>query len=294
MNPYPPISPALSDPTKGLSADNYRFLRDYIHLESGILLGEDKDYLLHNRLAPILAQEKLDSLDELCRLLRGASKGKYRRHVVEAITTHETLFFRDMGVFEALGKTILPEIGAHRKPARTIRIWSAACSSGQEPYSLAMLLLEHGFGNWDIQIVATDLSSKILERARTGRFFQIEVNRGLPASLLVKYFQRCEREWQIQESVRRMVSFVPFDLRDDMSVLGKFDIVLCRNVLIYFDVPSRKKILAGISQVLFPGGYLLMGSSETTFSLSGSYSRRCLDKAVFYQNAGVARATSAS
>ncbi len=278
-------SPGAPD-FKGLSPENDRFLRHFIHQESGILLGEEKDYLLHNRLTPILAQERLASLDELCQRLRRNEPSNVRRQVVEAITTHETLFFRDIAVFDALRTTILPEIAALRKSSRTIRIWSAACSSGQEPYSLAMLLLEMGFGAWNIQIVATDLSEKILERASAGKYHRIEVNRGLPAALLIKYFDRSQNEWLIKEPVRRMVRFIPFDLRHDMRQLGYFDLALCRNVLIYFDVDSRKKILSSLNGALFPGGYLLLGSSETTFSLNDSFSRRIIGRATFYQSNG--------
>jgi chemotaxis protein methyltransferase CheR len=259
------------------------FLRQYIERESGIALGEDKQYLLQSRLMPIASQAKLSSLDQLCDELRSASTSSLRQIIVEAMTTHETLFFRDLGVFDCLRTAIIPDIAQRRKLTKTIRIWSAACSFGQEAYSVAMLLLESGYGDWNIQIVGTDLSTQALERARSGRFLQIEVNRGLPAALLIKYFKQVGKDWQVKDSVRRMASFSPFDLRQDMRSLGPFDLVLCRNVLIYFDVEARKKILAAIRGVLFPEGYLVLGSSETTFNLDDHYLRQSIGAAVVYQ-----------
>jgi chemotaxis protein methyltransferase CheR len=266
-----------------LSPENMQFLRQYIERESGIALGDSKQYLLQSRLQPIVSLAKLTSLGELCDQLRGSPAPSLRRLVVEAITTHETLFFRDIGVFDCLRTALLPEIARQHGTTKSIRIWSAACSSGQEAYSVAMLLLESGYANWNIQILGTDLSSRILERASTGKFLQIEVNRGMPAALLVKYFQRAGKEWQVKDPVRRMVSFAPFDLRQDMRSLGSFDLVLCRNVLIYFDVETRKKILAAIRGTLFPGGYLLLGSSETTFNLDEGYLRKTVGEAIVYQ-----------
>lgn len=267
----------------GLSPENVLFLREYIERESGIVLGEGKEYLLHSRLSPIAEQSSLPSVNDLCVKLRGSSHLPLRRAVVEAITTHETLFFRDMPVFECLRTAILPAIAERRAAAKAIRIWSAGCSSGQEAYSLAMMLLEAGYGDWNIQIVGTDLSSQIVERAGSGKFLQLEVNRGLPAALLVKYFQRAGSEWQVKDSVRRGVSFSVFDLRDEMRPLGQFDLVLCRNVLIYFDVVTRKKILANIREILSPSGYLVLGSSETTFGLDDGYTRKTIANTVVYQ-----------
>ena len=199
------------------------------------------------------------------------------------MTTHETLFFRDPAVYDALRTSIIPAIAIARKATRSMRIWSAACSSGQEPYSLAMLLLESGLGDWNIEILGTDLSTQILERAAAGSYLQIEVNRGLPAPLLVKYFQRSGLGWLVKSEVRKFVRFTQFDLRNNMRSLGAFDLVLCRNVLIYFDIETRKKILSGIRGVLHPGGYFLMGSSETTFSLDDNFVRSTCGATTVYQ-----------
>jgi len=270
-------------PTPDLTNDNYAFLQSYIHRESGIALGEDKMYLLKSRLSPIIQQERVRSLDELCERLRTGPSPALRRSVVEAMTTHETLFFRDTAVYEALRTSIIPAIARSRQATRSMRIWSAACSSGQEPYSLAMLLLEAGYGDWNIEILGTDLSTQILEKAATGSYLQIEVNRGLPAALLVKYFQRAGLGWLVKTEVRKFVRFTQFDLRNSMRSLGVFDLVLCRNVMIYFDLETRKKILGGIRGVLQPGGYFLMGSSETTFNLDDNFVRSTCGATTVYQ-----------
>jgi len=263
--------------------DCYRFLTDYIYRESGIVLDENKGYLLEARLAPILQRAKLDSFDALCSVLRANGNPPLHRQVVEAMTTHETLFFRDIAPFDALRTHILPLLIEQRKTLRKLSIWSAACSSGQEAYSIAMLLLELGLGDWKIQIMGTDLSEQILARAREGRYMQIEVNRGLPASYLVKYFERSGTEWQLRENVRRMVQFEKFDLRQSMRSKGPFDVIFCRNVLIYFDVETKKRILKELRGALFNGGYLSLGGAETTLNLDDTFQRLTLGKAVFYQ-----------
>ena len=164
-----------------------------------------------------------------------------------------------------------------------MRFWSAASSTGQEAYSLAMMLHEMDLAGWNIEILGTDLSIQILERAAAGSYLQIEVNRGLPASLLVKYFQRAGLGWLVKSEVRKFVRFTQFDLRNSMRSLGVFDLVLCRNVMIYFDLETRKKILGGIRGVLQPGGYFLMGSSETTFNLDDNFVRSTCGATTVYQ-----------
>jgi len=273
----------LAAPGGALSADNYRFLQQYIQRESGIALGDDKLYLIQARLMPVLAQEKLASLDELCVRLQKAPQESLRRRVVESMTTHETLFFRDPQVFDTLRTHLIPELAARRQSTKSLRIWSAACSSGQETYSLAMLLVEHGISDWNIEIVGTDLSNQILERARAARYLQLEMNRGLPAALLVKHFERAGLDWQVKQNLRRMARFQTFDLRDKMDALGYFDLVLCRNVLIYFDLETRRRILTGIRGQMYAGGYLILGSSETTFNLDTILERKTLGGTTVYQ-----------
>jgi chemotaxis protein methyltransferase CheR len=266
-----------------INPDNYRFLQDYVYRESGIVLDGDKHYLFEARLTPILFQRKLGSLDDLCSLLRASHDAPLQQQVVEAMTTNETFFFREAAQYDALKSTVLPQLIEERRDTRRMSFWSAAASSGQEAYSLAMMLMEMGLGDWNIQILGTDLSTQMLERARAAKYLQIEVNRGLPAAYLIKYFQRAGLEWQLKDEVRRMVRFETADLRQSMRTRGPFDIVFCRNVLIYFDIESKRKILSELRSTLFRGGYLLLGGSETTLNLDEQFQRKIFGPAVFYQ-----------
>jgi chemotaxis protein methyltransferase CheR len=271
-------------PAAELRPEGYRFLQDYVYRQSGIVLDGDKRYLLEARLMPIAKRVGLDNLNALCVMLGSpANNSALKRDVVEAMTTNETFFFRDPAQYEALRATVIPSLIAQRQDTRRMSFWSAASSSGQEAYSLAMMLLEMGLGSWRIKIQGTDLSTQMAERARTGKYLQIEVNRGLPVGYLVKYFTRTGLEWQLKDEVRRMVEFSTFDLRESMSARGPFDVVFCRNVLIYFDVESKRKILNEIHGTLFRGGYLLLGGSETTLNLTNRFERRILGQTVLYQ-----------
>ena len=275
-------------PSRGrtpITTETYAFLEQFIYEATGIALGQDKEYLLESRLLPLVREERLASLNDLPGRLRQGAIQDLRRRIAECMTTHETTFFRDPAVFEMLRAEVLPELAHRRESTRELQIWSAACSSGQEPYSLAMLLFEAGYGSWKLDIFATDLSSRILARAEAGRFPQLEVNRGMPAHLLAKYFRREGLDWQIREEIRRSVRFRVFDLRQSMAGLGPFDLVLCRNVLIYFDLPTREKILAQIHRALRPGGYLVLGASETTFYFKVDFERRTMQHAVAYRKA---------
>lgn len=265
-----------------LTDENSAFLRQYIQTQSGIALGPDKEYLLRSRLQPILQKEAMASLNDLCARLRG-NPVALRKQIVEAMTTHETLFFRDITVFDMLRDHVLPQLLKQRAGLKRLRIWSAACSSGQEAYSLAMLLIELGCSGWDIEILGTDISTPIVERATEGRFMQIEVNRGLPAGMLVKYFSKVGRDWQVSDQLRRMTRFSCFDLRGDMRTLGRFDLVLCRNVLIYFETDTQMQILAGARSVLAQDGYLVLGSSETAYNLGDHFQRVTYERAMAYQ-----------
>jgi chemotaxis protein methyltransferase CheR len=203
------------------------------------------------------------------------------------MTTNETLFFRDPTVFDALKTTIIPTLMKAREATRRLSFWSAAASSGQEAYSLAIMLLEMGLPaqGWSIEIMGTDLSSQVLDRARQGRYMQIEVNRGLPAPYLVRYFSKQGLEWQLKDNVRSMASFQKFDLRQSPMSVGTFDVVFCRNVLIYFDVPTKKKILGGLRSVLRDDGCLLLGGAEAILDLDGSYARQVVGQASVYRKA---------
>jgi chemotaxis protein methyltransferase CheR len=278
-----PTVPNATSESALLSPANYAFLLAYIRRESGIALGDDKLYLIRTRLEPVMSINGCTTLDQLCEKLRTRPTPALCTSIVEAMTTHETLFFRDTTVYAALKGTLIPNLARSRLSAKTLRIWSAACSSGQEPYSLAMMLLEMGYGDWKIEILGTDLSNQILSRAATASYMQIEVNRGLPAPLLVKYFVRAGLNWQLKDEVRRMVRFQRFDLRQNLQTLGVFDLVLCRNVLIYFEQDTRRSILAAIRKVLTPGGYLLLGASETTFNLDDTLIRTTAGGTIAFQ-----------
>lgn len=270
-------------PSAEISPQNYQFFQKFISRESGLVLDGDKRYLLEARLMPIARMLRLYSLNDLCILLQTTTEVSLRQQVVEAMTTNETYFFREVAQYDALKSTVLRELMSERQSTRKIRVWSAASSTGQEAYSFAMLLLEMGLGGWDVSIVGTDLSTPVLQRARAGRYLQIEVNRGLPAPLLVKYFRREGLEWQLKDEVRRMVRFEQDDLRQGTSARGPFDLVFCRNVLIYFDVETKRSILARIRQCLVPGGHLLLGGSETTLNLDDRFVRRPVGSAIVYQ-----------
>lgn len=272
----------MSQETSEISAENYTYLQQQVYRSSGIVLDESKRYLLETRLMPIVRRENLKTINDLCALLRATSKPKINQEIMEAMTTNETFFFRDMVPFKILKEKILPALIEERKFLRQLSIWSAAASSGQEAYSLIMMLLEMGLKDWKIDILGTDIAEKVLERARTGKYVQIEVNRGLPAPYLIKYFTRQGMEWQVKDELRRMVRFQQFDLRQSMKALGPFDIVLCRNVLIYFDIETKKKILQQIEGTLRRGGSLILGAAETTMNLNVSLERQVVDGGAFY------------
>ncbi|MBI3680897.1 MAG: protein-glutamate O-methyltransferase CheR [Acidobacteria bacterium] len=265
-----------------IHSENYRFLQEHVYSESGIVLEADKHYLFESRLTPIVRQLGLGSINDLCALLRATRQAEVGRQVVEAMTTNETYFFRDPAHYDGIRTVLLPRLKEDRRDTQTLRFWSAASSTGQEAYSLGMLLLEQGLGDWNIQILGTDFSSGVLERARAGKYQQIEVNRGLPAALLVKYFRRSGLDWQLSEPVRRMARFETVDLRKSMRSLGPFDLVFCRNVMIYFDSGTRKQILKELHGTLFRGGWLLLGGAETASGVEEWFQKQSVGNATVY------------
>jgi chemotaxis protein methyltransferase CheR len=262
--------------------DNYRFLQEYVRTHVGIVIEGDKHYLFESRLSPIATQLGLGSVNDLCAILRATKQSDVNRRVVEAMTTNETYFFRDPTHYDAIRNELLPQLKKERLDTKKMRFWSAASSTGQEAYSLAMLLLGQGLNDWNLQILGTDFSSQMVERAQSGTYQQIEVNRGLPASLLVKHFKREGVNWQLSEQVRRMVRFETIDLRKSMRAMGPFDLVFCRNVLIYFDAPTKKQIIEQIHGTLFRGGWLLLGGSETAFGYEQWFEKRAVGNAIVY------------
>lgn len=271
-----------------LGIQEYKYVRDLVRDRSAIELGENKAYLVETRLMPLVHQEKLTSIGDLVKRLREEPFNGLHQKVVEAMTTNETSFFRDRSPFEMLKKHLLPELIAKRAVERTLNIWCGACSSGQEPYSISMLLREHfpTLAGWDVTLLATDLSTEILESAREGRYSKLEINRGLPVTLLLKYFENEGLKWQIKEDIRQMVDFRMMNLIGTWPLLPRMDIIFMRNVLIYFDVATKKEILGKIRRVLKPDGYLFLGGSETTLNLDEAFERVVLDKAVCYRLQG--------
>jgi chemotaxis protein methyltransferase CheR len=262
--------------------ENYRFLQKHVYNQVGIVLEDNKHYLFESRLRPFVKQLNLSSLNDLCSLLQNGCSAELSQQVAEAMTTNETYFYRDPAHYEAFRTVLLPRLREERRDTRTLRIWSAAASTGQEAYSLAMLLLEEGFKDWNIQILGTDFSPKVLERARSAVYQQIEINRGLPTHLLLKYFRRSGLDWQLSDEVRRMVRFETIDLRKSMRTLGPFDFVFCRNVMIYFDNITKRNIMKELHSTLFRGGWLLLGGSETAFGLDEIFKRQTIGSITVY------------
>jgi chemotaxis protein methyltransferase CheR len=271
-----------------LDSADFEFVSTLVRKRSAIVLEPEKNYLVESRLLPVVRREGLSSVADLVARLRAGSQNGLPDMVVEAMTTNETSFFRDLNPFEALRKVVLPELLQRRANTRSLNIWCGAASTGQEPYTIALILREHfpGFSDWRISIVATDLSSEVLTKARQGRYSQLEVNRGLPAALLIKYFDRQGTQWQVKEDVRRLVDFRQLNLIDPSWGLMAIDIVFLRNVLIYFDVPTKKNVLQKIRQILRPDGYLFLGGAETTLNLDPGFDRISFERAGCYRLRG--------
>ncbi len=269
-------------PAGALSPRSYSYLQSFIHRESGIVLDDDKQYLFAARLLPLVQSEKLASLDELCDRISSGRAPKLAALVTEAMTTNETLFFRDAGMFETLKTMVFPALLEAAKGERKVRIWSAAASTGQEAYSIAMSLLAIGVRPHQVEIIATDLSEQVLARARAGRYVQFEISRGLPTPLLLKHFSKVGLDWQLDAEVRAMVRFEKMDLRGNLSGIGPCDLVLCRNVLIYFNADTKRQILASIARTLNPGGLLVLGCAETLLNLDHGFERKQFGQSTFY------------
>jgi chemotaxis protein methyltransferase CheR len=253
-----------------MTEHEFDHLRDFLKARSGLALGPEKRYLVESRLAPVCQRHGLQGLAELVSCLRRAGDPALESAVIEAMTTNETFFFRDRAPFELFRDVLLPRCLARRDGSRRIRIWCAAASTGQEPYSLAMLLHEAGplLSGWSVEILATDISAEVVERARSGLYTQFEVQRGLPVRLLLKYFTQVGKNWQLSPAIRSAVKFRPLNLLRNFAELGAFDVIFCRNVLIYFDTPTKTEVLRRLARSLNPGGAVLLGAAETVIGLS--------------------------
>jgi chemotaxis protein methyltransferase CheR len=275
-----------------MTPQDYDYLRKLLKARSGLVLAADKHYLVESRLLPIARKVGLPNLTGLVAMLRGPDSEPLIVNVVEAMTTNESFFFRDKLPFEQFRNAIIPALMAARGASRRIRIWCAAAATGQEPYSLAIALKEMGkeLRGWHFDILATDISTEVLEKARSGIYSQFEVQRGLPALMLIKYFSQVGETWQIAPELRAMVKFRPLNLLNDFAHLGRFDLVLCRNVLIYFDQPTKIGVLERIADVLERDGFLMLGGAETVVGLTDRFRPIPERRGVYGQPGGMAPA----
>ncbi|MHB1310932.1 MAG: CheR family methyltransferase [Gemmatimonadaceae bacterium] len=271
-----------------ISPTDFDFVRAMVRKDSAIALESGKEYLVESRLSTLARQMGLVTAGELIGAVRRNPDNGLRYKIVEAMTTNETSFFRDIAPFDALREHVLPDMIARRAAQKSLRIWCGAASTGQEPYSLAMLIREHfpALASWRVQIEATDISRDVLERARAGRFSQLEVNRGLPASMLVKYFEKDGIAWRVKAPLRDMITFREMNLIGNWTGVDNADIVLMRNVLIYFDVAVKKQILVNVRRILRADGYFLLGSAESTMNIDDKYNRVQVGRTSCYQPIG--------
>jgi chemotaxis protein methyltransferase CheR len=256
-----------------VTPQDFDYLRQLLRARSGLVLSAEKQYLAESRLLPVARKHGLAGLAELVAKLKSCATAPLGTDVVEAMTTNESFFFRDKVPFEHFRDTIMPALLAARAREKRIRIWCTACATGQEPYSLAMSLKSFGaaLAGWRIEIIATDLSNEVLTKAKAGIYSQFEVQRGLPIQLLLKFFSQVGEAWQIAPEIRGMVHFRPLNLLKDFSALGAFDLVFCRNVLIYFDQPTKIDVLNRAAKQMPPDGFLVLGAAETVVGLTEAF-----------------------
>jgi chemotaxis protein methyltransferase CheR len=278
--------------TAPLSPVGFETLATLLKTKSGLIIGTDKLYLLETRLAGIVKREKLNDLNGLAERLRRPGSDGLARDVVEAMTTNESFFFRDDKPFLHFRGQALPRLAAARSAGTPLRVWSAASSSGQEAYSLAMIVAESGsvLGGRRVEIVGTDIARDQLARAREGVYSQFEVQRGLPVQMLMRYFKKDENNWRIADPIRAMAQFREFNLLSDLKSLGRFDIVFCRNVLIYFDQPTKTRVLEAIAGLMPPDGLLYLGGAETVLGITPRFAPMPNERGVY----GVVPATAAA
>ena len=276
-----------------MTPPDYEYLRKLLKDHSGLDLSADKQYLIESRLLPLSRKAGLSGISELVQKMKGGSASQVAQ-VVEAMTTNETFFFRDKVPFDHFRETIMPESCRRARPARAIRIWCAAGSTGQEPYSLAMCLKEMAaaLAGWRVEIIATDLSQEVLEKSKSGIYSQFEVQRGLPIQMLVKYFKQTGEFWQINADIRAMVQHRQLNLLHDFSQLGTFDVIFCRNVLIYFDQDTKINIFNRLAKATEPDGFLVLGAAETVVGLTDDF-KPYADRRGLYRPTG-ARAVPAA
>ncbi len=271
---------------------------------SGLMLSKDKVYLVESRLAPLARRHGLTGVEDIVKQMRAQPREALLAEITEAMTTNETFFFRDKTPFDLFLEHILPAMIQSRGAKKQLRIWCAASSTGQEPYSIAMILKENAarLAGWRIEIVGTDIAAEVIERAKRGVYTQFEVQRGLPIQLLVKYFKKVDDHWELDPAIKNMVQYKLFNLLEDYRMLGQFDVVFCRNVLIYFDALTKKDVLERMARQMNPDSLLVLGAAETVIGITEAYKlvegkrglyTRGNVQAVVAPSAGLARAAGA-
>lgn len=256
-----------------MKSEDFELISGLLKQRSGLILPIDKVYLLESRLTPIAHKRGLETLDALINEVRVERKEDLLNEITEAMTTNESFFFRDNKPFDLFKDTVLPQLLEARAQKKKIRVWCAAASTGQEPYSLAIILreMQAKLAGWDIEIIGTDISQPVLDKAKNGLFSQFEVQRGLPIQLLIKYFNQVGEQWQISDDIKSMVSYKKFNLLDPFTLLGKFDVIFCRNVLIYFDQPTKSEVLEKMRRLIPDDGTLFLGAAETVLGISDQF-----------------------
>jgi chemotaxis protein methyltransferase CheR len=266
-----------------LSARDFAYVADLLKGKSGLSLAPTKAYLLESRILPLLRQYGLRSSTDFITALRTDEKGRMLTELSEAMATYETFFFRDQKPYESLQRIILPKLRTANPVRKKLRIWCAAASTGQEPYSIAMMFEDEAalWADWSIEILATDLSATALDRAKAGIYSQFEVQRGLPIRQLMRYFTQDGEHWQVNPPLKKNIRFDQANLLKPLTHLGQFDIIFCRNVLIYFDAETKTNVLDRLATVMKPDGYLIMGSAETTLHYSRKFELHPEDRTVY-------------
>jgi chemotaxis protein methyltransferase CheR len=275
-----------------VTPSDYDYLRKLLKERSGLMLSADKQYLIESRLLPIARRIGVPHLADLVVKLKAPGSEPLIVDVVEAMTTNESFFYRDKVPFDQFREVIVPSLIKARAAQRRIRIWCAAASTGQEPYSLAMILKEMAvpLAGWRTEIIATDISNEVLEKARAGLYSQFEVQRGLPIQMLMKYFTQAGETWQISPEIKAMVQYRPLNLLSDFGHLGKFDVVFCRNVLIYFDQETKIGVFERLARVTETDGYLVLGAAETVVGLTEVFKPLADRRGLYVPNTAPAKA----
>jgi len=275
-----------------MTQDDITFLAQMLKTRSGLILGADKTYLIESRLSPVARREGFANVGALLTALRTRRDEKQMTLVTDAMTTNETFFFRDKTPFDQFKAEILPSMAKSRLTGE-IKIWSSASSTGQEPYSLAMMMedMRGLYPRLNLNIVATDISDRCLEKAQSGLYTQFEVQRGLPVQMLVKYFEKVDEMWRISPKIRSSVRFKKFNLLDDLRAIGQQDIIFCRNVLIYFDIETKKRILENMASLLADDGYLLLGAAETVLGITEAFKPMPGQRGLYIKNPAYQKGT---